>query len=294
MRRALARLWTPAPARALAVVLLGGLALLQACGRPAPPAALQVPACQGLGPADVRVGCPCPAGLEPLGGGCVARPTAAGACGPRVDPEDTSCSPVSCPRGEALDPSRGACVAPRELAELPEISWLRVHEGEHLGCADGGTLEVAYGHAGCRPEGTCRFHTTWNGKACVKPAACPVGAYREGDTCKPLVSGRAVDLTLWLRRVLEPELCLLLPMDNAAETFRVAVDAPANELAQVSVSIEGSSRSLPTVRRAAEALTEGLRSLRVDATANHVERVVACPPRKAATPKVDVELDAGL
>ncbi|HRG99009.1 MAG TPA: hypothetical protein PLR99_22320, partial [Polyangiaceae bacterium] len=73
-----ARRITPArgPGALTALVALTALAALHhaACGGPRGPAGDATSAgaearCDALDRADVRVGCPCPAGLEPLGGG---------------------------------------------------------------------------------------------------------------------------------------------------------------------------------------------------------------------------------
>lgn len=129
------------------------------------------------GGTKVEVGCPCPVGLDSVGGGCASRVVAAALCGARPESE-LACTRVTCPKGDAFDPSRGLCVAPRELSEMPEIAWLGLHEGEHLLCPGEGELELSNGHAGCRPSSTCRFREAWDGVHCVSEPPCPVGSFR--------------------------------------------------------------------------------------------------------------------
>ncbi|MBK6462008.1 MAG: hypothetical protein IPF92_13475 [Myxococcales bacterium] len=330
----------PRAPRALgALVALTAVAALHhaACGGPRGPAgtaATPEGRCDALDRADVRVGCPCPAGLEPLGGGCVSQAGRAPACGPRVDPADVACAAVRCPRGAALDPTRGACVTPSELGALPDVTWLGLHEGERLECPDGGTLELAQGHVACRVRGACRFHTIWNGKECARPTACPAGSFREltrdeaprpaagdagdagsrrpadlatattreGTKCTSLLVGRAVDLGAWLRHVVEPELCALLPL-GPVESYLVEASAVGNELSALSIAIDPARPTLggaPTgpapstpgatqqlLRRAIEALAEGLRSLRLETSTTRATRTITCPARPAPAPRIE-------
>ena len=276
----------------VAVVVLTFLSALEAtgCKETASPAATKIPGCADA--PGVRVGCPCPAPLEPFAGGCAARAVLAEGCGPRPDPTDLNCAAVICGRGEAFDPLRGTCLPSKELAELPEVAWLGLHEGEKLVCAEG-SLELAQGRVGCRPATLCRSRTVWDGKACTKPASCPVGAYRDGAVCKPFVTNGAVDLPTWAKRVLEPSICPLLPVTTSAESFRIAIDAPGNALAHLSLSVESTATDLPLVRHAAEAHLEALRSLQGDATTTKADLTVTCPGRPFPSPKVDVSQDAG-
>jgi hypothetical protein len=246
-------------------------------------------------------------------------------------------------------------VAPRELAEMPEIAWLGLHEGEHLVCPAEGELELSSGHAGCRPSSVCRFREAWDGVRCVNEPPCPVGAFRplrkkpsapldagadsgaDGSTgaqladasttktkdagsananadagtdaggtplpleaCRSFVEGRTVDLAAWARLVLERDLCAVLPVMPAAETFRISLDVPGNDLAQLSVTVEnttaahalGSAEVL--ARRAVEADVEGLRSLQLQASTPHVDLTVTCPGRTFGSPRVESDRDGGL
>ena len=293
----------------------------------------------------VEVGCPCPAGLDSVGGGCASRVVAAPLCGARPEAE-LACARVSCPRGDAFDPSRGLCVAPRELSEMPEIAWLGLHEGEHLECPGEGQLELSNGHAGCRPASVCRFREAWDGVRCVSEPPCPVGSFRplrkkpsvsidagtdggrDGsalvssadasvakkpnagaddagatplpiEECRSFVQGRTVDLAAWARAVLERDLCPVLPVMPAAETFRIALDVPGNDLAQLSTTVENTtaSHSLGSAevlaRRAVEADVEGLRSLQLEASTPHVEITVTCPGHTFGSPRVESDRDGG-
>jgi hypothetical protein len=293
------------------------------------------------GGTKVEVGCPCPTGLDSVGGGCASRAIGAALCGARPESQ-LACARVTCPKGDAFDPSRGLCVAPRELSEMPEIAWLGLHEGEHLVCPGEGELELSNGHAGCRPSSTCRFREAWDGVHCVSEPPCPVGSFRplrkkpialdagtEGgrgaaafgsdagskkpdasvvdagatplpiEACVSFMQGRTVDLAAWAHAVLERDLCPVLPVMPNAETFRIDLDVPGNDLAQLSTTVENTTASHGLgsaevlARRAVEADVEGLRSLQLEASTPHVVLTVTCPGHTFGSPKVENERDGG-
>ena len=301
-----------------------------------------VAGCRGTGVAPgtcggtkVEVGCPCPAGLDSVGGGCASRAVGAALCGARPESE-LACTRVTCPKGDAFDPSRGLCVAPRELSEMPEIAWLGLHEGEHLVCPGEGELELSNGHAGCRPSSTCRFREAWDGVHCVSEPPCAVGSFRplrkkpstpldagadggrvasapaaghDAGTKKPNTSEVDAGATplpieacvsfMQGRTVIERDLCPVLPVMPNTETFRIALDVPGNDLAQLSTTVEnttathglGSAEVL--ARRVVEADVEGLRSLQLEASTPHVEITVTCPGHTFGSPKVESDRDGG-
>ena len=96
--------------------------------------------------------------------------------------------------------------------------------------------------------------------------------------------------------MVEPELCALLPL-GPAERYVVEASAVGNDLAALSIAIDPAppalgapaptSASVDTLRRATEALAEGLRSLRLETTATRVTRTVTCPARPAPAPRIE-------
>ena len=245
---------------------------------------------------EVEVGAPCPEGLRPVGGGCAPPSVARAVCG-SLDEDDT-CAPVLCPSGAAFEPTTRRCVPSRELGRLPEVTWLGVREGELLSCSAAGeaaVLEVTDGHVGCRVDRPCRFGRLWDGKACTEVTPCPVGALRaEGEpACRPFVRGKVVDLPTWATTLVGPTVCALLPVSEAPERFDLVVDATGGSLSQLSVAVSGSSTELTRVRRAVEALAEGLRSVRGEPSTSHVEARLQCPKARLMPPKVASRADAG-
>lgn len=251
---------------------------------------------RGIPHKEVEVGAPCPEGLSPVGGGCAPTSVARAVCGP-LDDDDT-CAPVLCASGAAFEPSTRRCVSSRELARLPEVTWLGVREGELLSCAGAGeeaVLEITEGHVGCRVDRPCRFGRLWNGKACVVALPCPVGSLRsERDaTCQTFVRAHVADLPTWASLAVAPVVCALLPVTDAPDRFELTVDAAGGSLAQLSVAVAGTSAELTRVRKAVEALAEGLRSVRAEPSTSHVEARIVCPKARLAPPKVLSRADAG-
>lgn len=257
--------------------------------------ALEAPACAPPGPAaglpaptscdttEVRAGCPCPKPLEAVAGGCADHAVLLATCGPHPAGSDTCV--VACGTGEALDPTKGTCLSSKEVGDLPEAAWLGLHDGERLTCPTG-TLEVGTGKIGCRPANLCRFNQTWDGKACQTPAPCPAGTFRDGPTCRPFVGPSGVDLALWGDKILRPAVCPLLPLDTSPVIFHIAIDAPGNDLAHLSTSVESTSVDIATVRKTLESYADALRSLQGAGTATKTELTVTCPGQTLSAPKI--------
>jgi len=237
------------------------------------------------------VGCPCPKTLVAVGGSCALPTTHLGTCGPHL--ADAEACEIVCGRGEALDPAKGTCLSTKELADLPEAAWLGLHEGERLTCP-AGVLELGQGKVGCRAANLCRFGTSWDGKACVTPAPCPVGSLRDGASCKPFVGPAGADLALWADKVLRPAVCALISLNASVETYHLSVDAPGNDLSHASSSVESVAPEVGTVRKAIEAYVEALRAIQGPATSTRTELTVTCPGHPLTPPKIEPkDPDAG-
>ncbi len=296
-RRGLAQ--NPGKARrivALATLLgLSGAAL--AAAEACRPAAEAAPAGCPDGTIAVGGACVCGPGLLPLAAGCITQTFAESACGPSSAlaalPEGgAACREILCNPGEAFDSLQGRCVTPAELRQLPEVAWLGLRTSERFTCPEAGPLETANGKIGCRPREVCRFGRSWDGARCVIPALCQAGQLPDDGGCAPVVRRRTVDLAAWVRLALdEPSLCSLAPPATEA-SFRVVVDAPGNDVSQVSLSVSGTELAIPAIRPVLEARLEGLRSLGGSATTSRAERTVTCPPRNLASAAVE-PIDGG-
>ena len=270
--------------------MAGFAASLEATGcKPSAPPPLPVASCDTT---ETRVGCSCPKSLVAVGGACADHAAELATCGPHPSTVDT-CA-VACERGEALDPTKGSCIPAKEVAEIPEASWLGLHEGERLTCPTG-ALELGHGKLGCRPASFCRYHQVWNGKTCVISEPCPVGQYREGGACKPFAGPSGVDLPLWAEKVVRPAVCALVPVSSTPETYHLTLDAPGNELAHLSSAVESSAPEVNAVRRAVEAYAEAVRSIQGPVSSTKAELTIVCPGQTLSAPKIEPkDPDAGL
>lgn len=182
-----------------------GMCLVKVCKGDASNCRCSWDTCPGGSTFDTnRDACVCDQGRVSLNSSCMTQAEADAYCGPGARYENYGCVKITCPPGQEMDLTTGACLAKQQVDQVAQNMGVEVGAGQKLGCPPGLVLVVENAQsASCvPPESACSRDEVWNGQTCAKVLQCAPGWIFDAakNTCVAVSTDESdftVDLQAW-------------------------------------------------------------------------------------------------
>lgn len=188
-------------------------------------------------------GCGCNAGFVTVGGACLTQAEANKSCGAGNQFANGGCVAITCPAGQVLNASTGACESKKASDQaVAANAGVTLKEGQTVGCPAGYTYVVNGTEGACVPnELTCASGTKWDGKQCVS-VACAAGTVFDATTgqCVKLATTgdeKTFSVAAKLKAALGPDFCA--PHAKNPSGFNVQPGSSLTIKVTVSVNVPG-------------------------------------------------------